>query len=332
MPLPSSGPIDLNSIQTEFGGTNPIGLNEYYRGGAYTTANNTNVPTSGTISLNQFYGATKQSPLNIEVLMMAGGGGTLSRYGARHPGTGDDNFITAGGGGGGAGGLYIYSATLNPGTSRTVTIGGGGNGAANGSNTSFTGASNAIGGGYGSAANNATLAFTGISGGSGGGGASGGTGGPATSGQGNSGGGSSFVSRGPWGSGGGGGKGGAGGAGPGPIGGVGGSGYDLATFRGGSSLTVAFGGGGAGENASQVSIIGNNGDGTTTRSPAANTGGGSRNANSYNSTGTGGSGRVIVRYTGSTAKATGGTITTATVSGTPYTIHDFTAGGTFTVN
>jgi hypothetical protein len=77
-----------------------------------------------------------------------------------------------------------------------------------------------------------------------------------------------------------------------------------------------------------------NGDGTTTNSPAANTGGGARTAPGAppGTTTTGGSGRVIVRYTGSTAKATGGTITTATVSGTPYTIHDFTAGGTFTVN
>jgi len=45
----------------------------------------------------------------------------------------------------------------------------------------------------------------------------------------------------------------------------------------------------------------------------------------------GGSGRVIVRYAGSTQRATGGTVTTATVGGSPYTIHDFTANGTFSV-
>jgi hypothetical protein len=38
-----------------------------------------------------------------------------------------------------------------------------------------------------------------------------------------------------------------------------------------------------------------------------------------------------VRYAGTVAKATGGTITTANVSGTDYVIHDFTATGTFTV-
>ena len=50
-------PISLGQVQTEFTGTNPIGINEYYRGGGYTTQNNTNVPTSGTISLANFYSA-----------------------------------------------------------------------------------------------------------------------------------------------------------------------------------------------------------------------------------------------------------------------------------
>lgn len=58
MALQSSGTIDLTDIQTEFGGTNPIGLSEYYRGGANTTSNNSNVPTSGAISLSDFYGGT----------------------------------------------------------------------------------------------------------------------------------------------------------------------------------------------------------------------------------------------------------------------------------
>jgi hypothetical protein len=40
MAIPASGPLSLTDIQTEFGGTNPIGLNEYYRGGPY-------VPTTG---------------------------------------------------------------------------------------------------------------------------------------------------------------------------------------------------------------------------------------------------------------------------------------------
>jgi hypothetical protein len=62
MPLPLSGTITLAQIQTEFGGTNPIGLNEYYRGGIYVSSGipqNASVPTSGAISLSNFYGAQK---------------------------------------------------------------------------------------------------------------------------------------------------------------------------------------------------------------------------------------------------------------------------------
>ena len=60
MTLPTSGQITMAQIQTEFGGSNPIGLNEYYRNGSYVTSNNTNVPTSGQITLNNFYGANLQ--------------------------------------------------------------------------------------------------------------------------------------------------------------------------------------------------------------------------------------------------------------------------------
>lgn len=47
-------------LQTEFGGTNPISLNEYYRGGGLVPdiPANSAVPTSGAISLSNFYGAT----------------------------------------------------------------------------------------------------------------------------------------------------------------------------------------------------------------------------------------------------------------------------------
>lgn len=55
MPLQGSGAISLSQIQTEFGGANPISMSEYYRNGAYTTSNNTGVPTSGAISVSQFY-------------------------------------------------------------------------------------------------------------------------------------------------------------------------------------------------------------------------------------------------------------------------------------
>jgi len=49
MVLQSSGAISLNDIQTEFGGTNPIGINEYYNAAD-------GVPASGEISFGDFYG------------------------------------------------------------------------------------------------------------------------------------------------------------------------------------------------------------------------------------------------------------------------------------
>ena len=59
MTLPASGTITLDDLQTEFGGSNPIQLSEYYRGGGLVpdSATNSGVPTSGTISLDDFYGA-----------------------------------------------------------------------------------------------------------------------------------------------------------------------------------------------------------------------------------------------------------------------------------
>ena len=35
MALQTSGVIDFGQLQSEFGGSNPIGINEYYRGGSY---------------------------------------------------------------------------------------------------------------------------------------------------------------------------------------------------------------------------------------------------------------------------------------------------------
>lgn len=59
MTLPASN-LSFSAIQTEFGGSNPISLSEYYKSGAYVRANSTgSIPTSGAISLSQFLGATQ---------------------------------------------------------------------------------------------------------------------------------------------------------------------------------------------------------------------------------------------------------------------------------
>lgn len=48
MVLPISGQISLLSLQNEFGGANPIGIDEYYSSGG--------APGSGQIGINTFYG------------------------------------------------------------------------------------------------------------------------------------------------------------------------------------------------------------------------------------------------------------------------------------
>jgi hypothetical protein len=59
MALQGSGAISIGNLATEFGGSTPHSLSEYYRGGGLVpnTGTNANVPTSGQISLSQFYGA-----------------------------------------------------------------------------------------------------------------------------------------------------------------------------------------------------------------------------------------------------------------------------------
>lgn len=69
MALPSSGPLAFTNIQTEFGGTNPIGLNEYYRGGAYVpvSSTTTTIPSSGTIAANNFYGTANRVDVPLTI-------------------------------------------------------------------------------------------------------------------------------------------------------------------------------------------------------------------------------------------------------------------------
>jgi hypothetical protein len=51
MALPTSGPLSLNDIAGEFGGSVPHSLSEYYGVAS-------GIPTSGTISIDDFYGAS----------------------------------------------------------------------------------------------------------------------------------------------------------------------------------------------------------------------------------------------------------------------------------
>ena len=62
--LQTSGTISLDDIRNQFGADGSPDMAEYYRGGvnatrvhSYGDGHNTNIPTSGTISMNKFYGA-----------------------------------------------------------------------------------------------------------------------------------------------------------------------------------------------------------------------------------------------------------------------------------
>jgi hypothetical protein len=105
MTLPTSGPISLVDIQTEFGGPTPITLENYYRGGAYVldTDYAPNVPVSGPISLSDFYGA-KRTSLTIVGFNNVGSNFIIL------PATfsGNLTIVTMTGGGGGGGGPDSY--------------------------------------------------------------------------------------------------------------------------------------------------------------------------------------------------------------------------------
>ena len=65
MALQSSGEIDMLDIVAEFGGSVPHSLSEYYRNGGNVPGNNTNVPTSGQISMSNFYNAVNEIQVTV---------------------------------------------------------------------------------------------------------------------------------------------------------------------------------------------------------------------------------------------------------------------------
>jgi len=99
MTLQTSGPISLSDIQAEFGGS-ADGLDSYYRGGPYvlTTDYAPNVPTSGPISLSDFYGAKRTS---LTTVAFANPGNNYLILPATFTGNLQVVSMTGGGGGGG---------------------------------------------------------------------------------------------------------------------------------------------------------------------------------------------------------------------------------------
>jgi hypothetical protein len=88
MTLPTSGPLSLSDIQTEFGGSNPISLSEYYAGGGLVPAGTSGtygaVPSSGAISLQNFYGTSAFAAVfnNAENISLYAGGSPNTYYAA----------------------------------------------------------------------------------------------------------------------------------------------------------------------------------------------------------------------------------------------------------
>jgi YD repeat-containing protein len=283
----------------------------------YTISDGQSGVSTATVSVN-----VSASNFAVDYLIVAGGGGG---------GAGANNA----GGGGGGGGVRFGSTTVTP-SSYTITIGSGGAGGSSSSKTGANGAnssafgltSNGGGGGAGYASG------SGGSGGSGGGASygSGQTPGSSATGQGNAGGSPSASTAT-----------GAGGGGYSAAGGNlnGGAGYTTTI----SSSSVVYGSGGGGGDATGPGGPGGgsggsgagSGSSSTGGSGAANRGGGGGGGGSWydpeteesftGNGGAGGSGVVIIRYSG-TPKATGGTI----LQSGGYTIHTFTSSGTFTVN
>lgn len=64
-----TGAISLGDVQTEFGGSNPIGMNEYYRGGSLVGASTpagtsgVQIAVSGAIALGDFRGVSAAGPV-----------------------------------------------------------------------------------------------------------------------------------------------------------------------------------------------------------------------------------------------------------------------------
>jgi hypothetical protein len=193
MPLPTTGPLNFTNIQNEFGGTTPISLSEYY-------ALASGLPTSGQISISQFYGKsfvvvetitssrTWTPKVNlarfIHIYVVGAGGSGGHGWPARNVGLYGNTDGVAGGTGGGAGGVAYSVIPASAASSSTITIGVGGAGNSrtsedgsvagnNGTDTTFVGSSlnmrgGAGGGGSGASATSGGGDSTSVRGGFGG--------------------------------------------------------------------------------------------------------------------------------------------------------------------
>lgn len=168
MAIVNTGTVSLADIQTEFGGTPPTEMEEYYRGLEVPDAlENQGVPTSGTISLSDFYGSQNITYLinlsfdttptsvvigsvelqqgfnssaaisipdyvsDVSVVVVGGGGG-----GAAAKGTSGGSVSSNAPGGGGGALAWANDISVNPLLNYYVGVGTGGTGGIYNSNSS----------------------------------------------------------------------------------------------------------------------------------------------------------------------------------------------------
>ena len=143
MSIPLTGPVTLAQLQIEFGGTDPVSLDEYYRGGAFVpnTTRNASIPTSGAISLEEFRGSSKTTTVTYAIIGGGGGGGAGraddggAGYGLYATSGGNSSIsgtgvqtITAAGGQGGYSFAFVFNSPLGSGQSTIYGPGGAGGG------------------------------------------------------------------------------------------------------------------------------------------------------------------------------------------------------------
>ena len=180
MALQTSGLITLQDLQDEFGGSDPIKMSQFYRGGTLVPdfSLNNSVPTSGNIKLSDFYGASKGIEVSYTLIGAGGGGGYGVDNGA---GTGSSGagskttlvkdsvtLVDAPGGAGGVNGRDNGTGTGGNGADSTFSTSTGG--AGGGANAA--GGAGSQGGGGGGGGGDAPSRYD-RSGGAGGGGAAG---------------------------------------------------------------------------------------------------------------------------------------------------------------
>lgn len=144
MTLQSSGLITMQDIATEFGGTKPYLINQYYRNGSRVPSSQLKIPASGLIKFSDFYGASKVIPgsrtitTNETFTLPATSGNFLNIFaiGGGGGGGGGNNRLNYGygnGAGGGGGAAYkVSQLSITPGATITITVGAGGAGGVQG--------------------------------------------------------------------------------------------------------------------------------------------------------------------------------------------------------